>query len=111
VSNVTKIKFMFNNASSFNQDIGSWDVSNSLDMTAMFQFANSFNQDLTQWCVTSIPNEPRNFSSPGLPFNSGKQTPYGALVLKDRMSRFKPLHRQGLFYALIYLLSRSTLIL
>jgi surface protein len=77
VSNVTKIKFMFNNASSFNQDIGSWDVSNSLDMTAMFQFANSFNQDLTQWCVTSIPNEPRNFSSPGCPLTPANKPVWG----------------------------------
>jgi len=46
VSNVTNMRNMFRDAISFNQDIGDWDVSNVTNMANMFNSATSFNQDI-----------------------------------------------------------------
>ncbi len=54
VSSVSNMISMFDGAASFNQDIGNWDVSSVNDMTRMFQRANSFNQDIGNWNVSSV---------------------------------------------------------
>ena len=53
VSNGTDFSDMFKNAESFNQDIGSWDVSNGTDFYAMFNQADVFNQDIGNWNVSN----------------------------------------------------------
>ena len=51
VSNVTNMQQMFYRATSFNQDISTWDVSSVTDMSDMFNNAHLFNQDLSSWNV------------------------------------------------------------
>ena len=54
---------LFFRASSFNQDISNWNVSNVITMNGMFTIATSFNQDLSQWCVSNISSLPSDFST------------------------------------------------
>jgi surface protein len=72
MSNVTDMKFMFRDADAFNQDIGSWDVSNATDMNGMFISAESFNQNIDNWDVGNVIDMNgmfRNYTSVNSTFN------------------------------------------
>src|SRR5690606_19344833 len=56
LSHVVNMSFMFNYASSFNQDIGNWDVKHVTDMQWMFNYAPVFNQDIGNWNVSNVIN-------------------------------------------------------
>jgi surface protein len=61
VSNVTNMSAMFAIAKAFNQNISNWNVSNVTNMSGMFASAEAFNQNLSGWCVTNIGSEPTSF--------------------------------------------------
>jgi surface protein len=50
---VTNMEVMFLD-SNFNQDIGSWDVSNVTNMRLMFVNTLSINQDISSWNVDNV---------------------------------------------------------
>ena len=54
VSNVTNMGSMFNSASAYNQNISSWNVSNVNNMISMFYQATSFNQPIGAWNVSNV---------------------------------------------------------
>jgi len=45
---------MFYQNEAFNQDLGSWDVGNVVDMEWMFASALAFNQDISGWDITGL---------------------------------------------------------
>ena len=51
VSSVTDMSHMFFRISSFNSDLSTWDVSGVTDMSEMFTGARSFNQNLGIWYI------------------------------------------------------------
>ena len=76
LSGVTNMASMFNGASSFNQDIGDWDVSSVTDMAFMFNNASAFDQDIGDWDVSSVDNATNMFGGVTLSTDN-----YDALLL------------------------------
>lgn len=54
MSNVTNTSAMFYSAASFNQPIGSWDMSNVTNMNNMFNSATTFNQPIGTWDTNQV---------------------------------------------------------
>jgi len=54
LSQLTDMSDMFNGATSFNQDVSSWDVSNVANMSGLFLAATSFNQEISNWDVSNV---------------------------------------------------------
>ena len=54
VSRVTNMNYMFFEASSFNGNLSSWNVSRVTNMNYMFSEASSFNGNLSSWDVSSV---------------------------------------------------------
>lgn len=69
VSTVTNFRAAFRDASAFNGDISSWDVSAATSMQEMFYNASVFNQDLSKWDVSSVTDFTSTFRG-ALAFNS-----------------------------------------
>ena len=53
---ITNLSYMFFGATSFNQNIGAWNVRNVTNMVAMFAYASVFNQNIGNWDVSQVNN-------------------------------------------------------
>jgi surface protein len=60
---VTDMLQLFGEASAFNQNIGSWDVSNVNTMQQMFSSATAFNQPIGSWNVSNVTNMQNMFAN------------------------------------------------
>ena len=65
-SDVKSIQSMFAGATSFNQDLSSFDISHITDMSDLFRGATLFNQDISGWDVSRVTNMGGMFE--GAPF-------------------------------------------
>ena len=66
VDNVTDMTGMFSNATSFNQNIGGWNVSNVTSMLSMFYKALAFDQDISSWNVSNVTDMRYMFAGTGM---------------------------------------------
>lgn len=77
VSNVTTMYQMYVLASAFDGDIGTWNTSGVLNMQFMFWSAASFNQDIGGWDLSSVSNIGFMLQYSGLDCNNYSNTLIG----------------------------------
>lgn len=58
---VSSTHAMFRDATSFNQDLNSWDVSQVVDFSSMFRDATAFNGDISNWNTAQATNLSQTF--------------------------------------------------
>jgi surface protein len=63
VSNVTNMSEMFDGCFDFDKPLNSWNVSKVTNMSQMFYLCRSFNQDLNSWDVSGVTNMSKMFKN------------------------------------------------
>ncbi|WP_162182443.1 BspA family leucine-rich repeat surface protein [Lacinutrix jangbogonensis] len=63
VSGITNMGYLFNGATAFNKDISGWNVSGVENMSYMFRSASNFNQNISNWNVSDVLNMSSMFRS------------------------------------------------
>lgn len=63
VADVIDMSGMFRNNSSFNQNIGSWNISSVSSISEMFYNATTFNQNISSWNTSNVTNMRFAFSN------------------------------------------------
>ncbi len=86
-ANVTDLRNMFRDASSFTQDLNGWDVSQVQQMSAMFWGAGNFNGNISSWNTGAVTSMNSIFLSAGSfnqdisGWNTGQVTDMGQMFL------------------------------
>ena len=62
-STILSLKNTFNGATSFNQNISNWNISNITDLTGTFNNATNFNQNLSSWIIQNVGLNSGNMSN------------------------------------------------
>ena len=82
VESVTNMRTLFRGVGAFNQDIGNWNVSRVTDMRSMFAFAARFDQNIGDWNVENVTNMESLFLNTDFNQNIGNWNVSGVTSMK-----------------------------